>query len=77
MLSLWRTPTDNDELGGMAARWRAWGLDTLERKVVGVRREDGNVTVVAEYATLAGAVRHEQVFTPVEGGVRIDETAQL
>ncbi|MGW4979577.1 glycoside hydrolase family 2 TIM barrel-domain containing protein [Streptomyces mirabilis] len=77
VLSLWRTPTDNDELGGMAVRWRAWGLDALERKLVDVRREDGNVTVVAEYATPAGAVRHEQVFTRVEGGVRIEETAQL
>ncbi|MET7892705.1 glycoside hydrolase family 2 TIM barrel-domain containing protein [Streptomyces mirabilis] len=77
VLSLWRTPTDNDELGGMAVRWRAWGLDALERKLVDVRREDGSVTVVAEYATPAGAVRHEQVFTRVEGGVRIEETAQL
>ncbi|MFD9276311.1 glycoside hydrolase family 2 TIM barrel-domain containing protein [Streptomyces mirabilis] len=77
VLSLWRTPTDNDELGGMAVRWRAWGLDALERKLVDVRREDASVTVVAEYATPAGAVRHEQVFTRVEGGVRIEETAQL
>ncbi|MFF1596870.1 glycoside hydrolase family 2 TIM barrel-domain containing protein [Streptomyces mirabilis] len=77
VLSLWRTPTDNDELGGMAVRWRAWGLDALERKLVDVRRESAGVTVVAEYATPAGAVRHEQVFTRVEGGVRIEETAQL
>lgn len=77
VLSLWRTPTDNDELGGMAVRWRAWGLDALERKLVDVRRESASVTVVAEYATPAGAVRHEQVFTRVEGGVRIEETAQL
>ncbi|MEN1889428.1 glycoside hydrolase family 2 TIM barrel-domain containing protein [Streptomyces mirabilis] len=77
VLSLWRTPTDNDELGGMAVRWRAWGLDAPARKLVDVRREDGGVTVVAEYATLAGAVRHEQMFTRVEGGVRIEETAQL
>ncbi|WP_143666687.1 beta-galactosidase domain 4-containing protein, partial [Streptomyces reticuliscabiei] len=32
VLSLWRAPTDNDELGGMAARWQDWGLDTLVRK---------------------------------------------
>ncbi len=38
-LSLWRAPTDNDELGGMAARWRTWGLDSLVRKVVSVRRD--------------------------------------
>ncbi|MGH2512452.1 MAG: glycoside hydrolase family 2 TIM barrel-domain containing protein, partial [Candidatus Limnocylindrales bacterium] len=30
-LSLWRAPTDNDRIGGMAAKWVAWGLDRLER----------------------------------------------
>ncbi|MGW7402224.1 glycoside hydrolase family 2 TIM barrel-domain containing protein [Streptomyces sp. NPDC054833] len=76
-LSLWRAPTDNDELGGMAQRWRAWGLDSLVRKVVSVRRDGGRVTVHAEYAGTAGVVRHRQVLTPVEGGVRIDEEAEL
>ncbi len=76
-LSLWRAPTDNDELGGMAVNWRAWGLDTLERKVVDVRRTDGRVTVAAEYAGEAGVVRHTQVFTTVEGGIHIEESAEL
>ncbi|MCX4578813.1 DUF4981 domain-containing protein [Streptomyces sp. NBC_01571] len=77
VLSLWRTPTDNDELGGMALRWRAWRLDAPEREVLDVRRESAGVTVVAGYATLAGTVRHEQVFTRVGGGIRIEETAEL
>jgi beta-galactosidase len=76
-LSLWRAPTDNDELGGMALRWRTWGLDSLVRKVASVREDHGRVTVVAEYAGTVGVVRHRQVFTPVEGGVRIDEEAEL
>ncbi|MDN0198530.1 glycoside hydrolase family 2 TIM barrel-domain containing protein [Streptomyces sp. S.PNR 29] len=76
-LSLWRAPTDNDELGGMAARWREWGLDAPERKVVGVRRAGGRVTVRAEYVTRAGVVRHEQVFTAVEGGILVEESAEL
>jgi beta-galactosidase len=76
-LSLWRAPTDNDELGGMAVNWRAWGLDTLVRKVVDVRRTDGRVTVSAEYAAQAGAVRHTQVFTAVEGGIHVEESAEL
>ncbi|MEU2284817.1 glycoside hydrolase family 2 TIM barrel-domain containing protein [Streptomyces sp. NPDC013178] len=76
-LSLWRAPTDNDELGGMAARWRAWGLDTLVRKPVSVDRDGVSVTVVAEYAGTTGVVRHRQVFTPVEGGIRVDEEAEL
>ena len=29
-LSLWRAPTDNDRIGGMAARWAAWGLPSLD-----------------------------------------------
>ncbi|MGJ5751898.1 beta-galactosidase [Streptomyces puniciscabiei] len=76
-LSLWRAPTDNDELGGMARRWRTWGLDSLVRKVVSVRQEHGRVTVDAEYAGTVGVVRHRQVCTPVEGGIRIDEEAEL
>ncbi|WP_030662716.1 glycoside hydrolase family 2 TIM barrel-domain containing protein [Streptomyces cellulosae] len=76
-LSLWRAPTDNDELGGMAVNWRAWGLDALEREVVDIRRSDGRVTVAAEYAGAAGVVRHTQVFTAVEGGIHIEESAEL
>ncbi|MEU9278434.1 glycoside hydrolase family 2 TIM barrel-domain containing protein [Streptomyces sp. NPDC048341] len=90
VLSLWRAPTDNDELGGTARRWRAWGLDRLVRKVVSVRRGfeegergvppaegSGRVTVLVEYAGTVGVVRHRQEFTPVEGGVRVDESAEL
>ncbi|MER5755523.1 glycoside hydrolase family 2 TIM barrel-domain containing protein [Streptomyces sp. NPDC002088] len=76
-LSLWRAPTDNDALGGIALRWRAWGLDALVREVVSVRREEGRVSVLAEYAGSVGVVRHRQVFTPVEGGIRVDEEAEL
>ncbi|MER6136823.1 glycoside hydrolase family 2 TIM barrel-domain containing protein [Streptomyces sp. NPDC001815] len=77
VLCLWRAPTDNDELGGMAARWRDWGLDALVRKVVDVRDEGNRAVVVAEYATGAGPVRHEQVFTPVAGGLHVEESADL
>ncbi|MDO0910232.1 glycoside hydrolase family 2 TIM barrel-domain containing protein [Streptomyces sp. DT2A-34] len=76
-LSLWRAPTDNDELGGMAQRWRNWGLDALVRKVVSVRQDAGRVAVQAEYAGTTGVVRHRQVLTPVEGGVRVEEEAEL
>ncbi|WP_367319656.1 glycoside hydrolase family 2 TIM barrel-domain containing protein [Streptomyces sp. HUAS ZL42] len=76
-LSLWRAPTDNDELGGTALRWREWGLNALVRKVVSVRREGPRVTVLAEYAGTTGVVRHRQVLTPVEDGVLVEETAEL
>ncbi|MEX1656483.1 glycoside hydrolase family 2 TIM barrel-domain containing protein [Streptomyces pseudovenezuelae] len=76
-LSLWRAPTDNDELGGMAARWRGWGLDVLVRKVAHIRQTSGRVTVRAEYACEAGVVRHVQVLTAVEGGIHVEESAEL
>ncbi|MBG0851072.1 DUF4981 domain-containing protein [Streptomyces spinoverrucosus] len=76
-LSLWRAPTDNDELGGMADRWREWGLDAPVRRLVAVRRARASVGVLAEYACEGGVVRHEQVFTAVEGGIRVEESAQL
>ncbi|MEU9155185.1 glycoside hydrolase family 2 TIM barrel-domain containing protein [Streptomyces sp. NPDC048417] len=76
-LSLWRAPTDNDELGGTARRWRAWGLDSLVRKVVSLHHEQDQVTVVAEYAGTTGVVRHRQEFTAVEGGIRVDELAEV
>ncbi|MDH6213067.1 glycoside hydrolase family 2 TIM barrel-domain containing protein [Streptomyces pseudovenezuelae] len=76
-LSLWRAPTDNDELGGMALRWRTWGLDSLVRKAVSVRQTGQSVTVLAEYAGTGGVVRHRQELTPVEGGIRIDEEVEL
>ncbi|MEU6604282.1 glycoside hydrolase family 2 TIM barrel-domain containing protein [Streptomyces shenzhenensis] len=77
VLSLWRAPTDNDEIGGMAVRWRAWGLDSLVRKLVSVDRAEGRVRVLAEYAGRAGVIRHRQEFSAVEGGLRIDEQAEL
>ncbi|MFD5572873.1 glycoside hydrolase family 2 TIM barrel-domain containing protein [Streptomyces cadmiisoli] len=76
-LSLWRAPTDNDELGGMADRWREWGLDAPVRRLVAVRRDGASVGVLAEYAFGTAVVRHEQVLTAVEGGIRVEETAEL
>jgi beta-galactosidase len=76
-LSLWRAPTGNDELGGVASRREAWRRDALVRKVVSVQRDGARTTVLAEYAGTIGVVRHRQVFTPVEGGIRINEQAEL
>lgn len=79
VLTLWRAPTDNDEWGGIAARWRAWGLHALERTLVSVGREGASVVVRSAYATDgAGTVGHEQVLTPLpNGGLLVDETAVL
>jgi len=68
-LTLWRAPTDNDRIGGMAARWTAAGVDQLTRRLVGIDR-DGSTTVVrAEVSTSAGiVVAHEVRYTALEGG---------
>ena len=76
-LSLWRAPTDNDALGGMADRWRDWGLQAPAREVVSVRRSPGRVAVVSDYVCAGGTVRHEQVLTAVAGGLVVDESAEL
>ncbi|MEG8278964.1 glycoside hydrolase family 2 TIM barrel-domain containing protein [Streptomyces sp. AHA2] len=76
-LSLWRAPTDNDELGGMAARWRDWGLHAPVRELVSVRRDAGRVTVVADHVCTGGTVRHEQVFTALADGLLVEERAEL
>ncbi|MEU1913112.1 glycoside hydrolase family 2 TIM barrel-domain containing protein [Streptomyces massasporeus] len=76
-LSLWRAPTDNDVLGGMADRWRDWGLEAPAREVVSVRRSPGRVAVVSDYLCAGGTVRHEQVLTAVDGGLIVDESAEL
>ncbi|MEV6105073.1 glycoside hydrolase family 2 TIM barrel-domain containing protein [Streptomyces sp. NPDC051940] len=78
VLSLWRAPTDNDELGGFAERWRKLGLDALVRKPLSYHRdEDGRQTVVASYETAAGPVVHTQVLHPLPDGILVEETAEL
>ncbi|MFL5757627.1 MAG: glycoside hydrolase family 2 TIM barrel-domain containing protein, partial [Chloroflexota bacterium] len=68
-LCLWRAPTDNDRIGGMALDWEMWGVDALTREVVDIRR-DGQVTVVrCRYRTRTGLiVDHEQRLTPLRNG---------
>ncbi|HTJ71508.1 MAG TPA: glycoside hydrolase family 2 TIM barrel-domain containing protein [Actinospica sp.] len=73
-LSLWRAPTDNDVLGGMADRWHAWGLDSPRRKLVSI---EGSV-VRTEYAFGGGPVIHEQAFSLLaDGSVLVEESAVL
>ncbi len=60
-LSLWRAPTDNDRIGGMAGRWGGWGLATLHRRLEGIERAADAVTVRATWTTSAGIeVAHVQ-----------------
>jgi beta-galactosidase len=76
-LCLWRAPTDNDRIGGMAASWDEWGLAELERKLLGIERTGGVVVVRSEYRTTSGiAVSHEQRLRSLaDGGILVDEQA--
>lgn len=92
-LALWRAPTDNDVLGGMAARWRAQGVDRLTRTLSGIERDGGQRAVVrAVWRTGSGIeVAHTQTFTalrpaalrgdgPVPGGpagVLVEEEVEI
>jgi beta-galactosidase len=79
MLALWRAPTDNDRIGGMATRWDAWGLTSLAPSLVSVDRADGAVTVTWDVGTGSGAVvRHQQTFRAIPGGgLLVDESATI
>ena len=68
-LALWRAPTDNDRIGGMAARWESRALDRLERRLVSIAREAGATLVRSEYTLPSGAiVLHEQRLRALPGG---------
>jgi beta-galactosidase len=74
-LSLWRAPTDNDRIGGMADHWKELGVAELERTLVGIDREPdaangtGRVVVRSRYRTGGGVeVEHTQNLTPLTTG---------
>ena len=73
-LSLWRAPTDNDRIGGMAAIWAEAGLDRLSRRPGSIERGDGSATIVAEHPlTSGGIVRHEREVTATPNGFVVRE----
>ncbi len=77
-LSLWRAPTDNDRIFGLAARWDAWGLRELACTQQ-EERMDGEARVVAR-ALVAGsgtAVRHERRITSDAHEILVHERVEL
>ena len=78
-LILWRAPTDNDRIGGMAARWTAVGVDRLTRRLTGIERDGATTIVRSEVTTAAGlVVPHEVRYTPLaDGGIAVAETAEI
>ena len=78
-LSLWRAPTDNDRIGGLANLWREWGLEALIRTAVHVTLQADTVLVEAEERTGAGfVVGHRQRFRSLwSGGILVEETVTI
>ena len=79
VLFLWRAPTDNDRIGGMAGRWAAQGLAGLDRRLVSLRRDGGTAVIIDEVMTAAGsAIAHERVVRAyADGAIRIEETVTI
>jgi beta-galactosidase len=74
-LALWRAPTDNDRIGGMAGRWERWGLPSLTRRLDGIEREAGQTVVRATWQTATGIeIPHEvRLAGDARGRVRVAE----
>jgi beta-galactosidase len=78
-LSLWRAPTDNDRIGGMADRWAEWGLAELRRTLVSIERDAHAVTVRSTWTTGAGIeIPHAARIAREPGGrIRVEESAEI
>jgi beta-galactosidase len=76
---LWRAPTDNDRIVGLAAQWRDLGVDNITRILRSVRREGDATIVESDEQTGAGiVVPHEQRFRSIAGGgVLVEETVTI
>jgi beta-galactosidase len=78
-LSLWRAPTDNDRIGGMADRWASLGLERLNRRLVELRRDGPRARIVDELTTRTGIqVQHERIVTALaDGSTRVEERVEI
>jgi beta-galactosidase len=78
-LALWRAPTDNDRIGGMADRWTGWGLPTLTRTLVAVEPGARETTVRSVWRTAAGIeVPHTaRLARHADGRVRVAESVEI
>ncbi|MEZ0493772.1 glycoside hydrolase family 2 TIM barrel-domain containing protein [Kineococcus sp. TBRC 1896] len=72
-LTLWREPTDNDQIAGDGDRWTAAGLRDGDPAVVAV---DGS-TVVSVLKTTAGEVRHTQRFSKAGRTLHVEDRVEL
>jgi beta-galactosidase len=77
-LSLWRAPTDNDRIGGFAARWESQGVDRLERRPGSVERDGASTTVHDTFRAGSIEIAHEATYTcRADGAIEVVETVDI
>ena len=78
-LSLWRAPTDNDRIAGLAGTWDTWGVANIERRLLAVEEAGDELVVRLAWRTGAGLdVPHEQRLGRLPGGgLRVTETVAV
>ena len=77
-LTLWRAPTDNDEIGHIAEKWEKWGIRNLTRSNSQVTRKGATVKIITNWKTESGiAIKHQQIVERVEDGIRVTEVVTL
>jgi len=78
-LALWRAPTDNDRIGGMADRWVDWGLPSLTRTLEAIEHGGAETVVRATWRTATGIeVPHTvRLGRTASGAIRVTETVEI
>jgi len=77
-LTLWRAPTDNDQIGHIAEKWRTWGLRDLSRAEFEISHSAKQIRIKNLWRTSTGiSLRHQQVIETVEDGLRVTERVRL
>ena len=77
-LNLFRAPTENDTFGHIAPKWRAQGLDQLNRKSAKVTFTKDLATIKSEWVTGAGiSIKQVQTVQAVDGGFTITDSVTL
>jgi beta-galactosidase len=77
-LSLWRAPTDNDRIGGYAARWETQGVDRLQRRAGTVTRDGARVTVRDTFLAGTTEIAHEATYTLLaDGAIDVAESVDI